>query len=97
MRTKMKKNADSNAETQTRFNIQVCSEDGRLLSEYDTTQCEIEVHTLKAAERCARNNLSDYKGEPLVVVVSEHTLTNLRQVQLRVAPDESCIGTTYLT
>ncbi len=82
MRTKTKKKADT--ETQSIFNIQVCSQDGRLLSEYTLTQRENDVSTLGAAERCACENLADYQGmqgEQVVVVVSEETLTKLRQVQ----------------
>jgi len=75
-----------NAEVQTTFNIQVCSKDGRLLSEYTLTQQDHYVRTIDAAERCACENLSDYhnsdnNSDRLVVVVSEETLTKLRQVQ----------------
>jgi hypothetical protein len=84
MGTKAKKR--TNAEVQTTFNIQVCSKDGRLLSEYTLTQQEHDVSTIDAAERCACENLSDYhnsdnNNDRLVVVVSEETLTKLRQVQ----------------
>ena len=75
-----------NAEVQTTFNIQVCSKDGRLLSEYTLTQQDHDVRTIDAAERCACENLSNYhdsdnNNDRLVVVVSEETLTKLRQVQ----------------
>ena len=75
-----------NAEEQTTFNIQVCSKDGRLLSEYTLTQQDHDVKTIDAAERCACENLTDYhnsdqNNDRLVVVVSEQTLTKLRQVQ----------------
>ena len=84
MGAKAKKRA--NAEVQTTFNIQVCSKDGRLLSEYTLTQKDDDVRTIDAAERCACENLSDYhnsdnNNDRLVVVVSEETLTKLRQVQ----------------
>ena len=76
----------ANAKEQTTFNIQVCSKDGRLLSEYTLTQQEHDVRTIDAAERCACENLSNYNNsdnnnDRLVVVVSEETLTKLRQVQ----------------
>ena len=76
----------TNAKVQTTFNIQVCSKDGRLLSEYTLTQQDDDVRTIDAAERCACENLSDYhnsdnNNDRLVVVVSEETLTKLRQVQ----------------
>ncbi|RLA34443.1 MAG: hypothetical protein DRR11_02705 [Gammaproteobacteria bacterium] len=84
MGTKAKKR--TNAEVQTTFNIQVCSKDGRLLSEYTLTQQDHDVRTIDAAERCACENLSNYHNgdndnDRLVVVVSEETLTKLRQVQ----------------
>jgi hypothetical protein len=84
MGAKAKKRA--NTEVQTTFNIQVCSKDGRLLSEYTLTQQEHDVRTIDAAERCACENLSNYhdsdnNNDRLVVVVSEETLTKLRQVQ----------------
>ena len=84
MGAKAKKRA--NAEVQTTFNIQVCSKDGRLLSEYTLTQQDDDVRTIDAAERCACENLSNYhnsddNNDRLVVVVSEETLTKLRQVQ----------------
>ncbi len=69
---------------QSTFNIQVCSKDGRLLSEYTLTQHDHDVSTIGAAERCACENLANYQSnhdEQLVVVVSEETLTKLRQVQ----------------
>ena len=86
MNTNAKRDAD--ADILTPFDIQVCSQDGRLLSEFTLTLYDDDVGTLGAAERCARQNLSDYKGEPLVIVVSEETATNLRQVHLKVVADE---------
>ncbi len=84
----------TNAEEQTTFNIQVCSKDGRLLSEYTLTQQEHDVKTIDAAERCACENLSSYNNsrnhsERLVVVVSEETLTKLRQVQTDCRAEQS--------
>ncbi len=77
-----RKEADAGAEILTTFNIQVCSKDGRLLSEYTLTRHDDDVSTLNAAAHCACKNLSDHHGEPLVVVVSEETLTELRQIQM---------------
>lgn len=82
MRAKAKKRAAT--ETRSEFNIQVCSKDGRLLNEYTLTQHENEVKSLAAAERCACENLSVYQnngGDQVVVVISEETLTKLRQIQ----------------
>lgn len=82
MGAKAKKRTDTRV--QSTFNIQVCSKDGRLLSEYTLTQHDHDVSTIGAAERCACENLANYQSdrdEQFVVVVSEETLTKLRQVQ----------------
>ena len=81
MSTDAKRKDHDGVDIEAMFNIQVCSNDGRMLSEYTLTRGEHDIHTLNAAESCACENLSDYQGEPLVVVVSEETLTKLRQVQ----------------
>ncbi len=73
---------------QTIFDIQVCSADGQLLRQYTLTRQDNNVATLGAAEQRARMNLSEYHGDPLVIIVSMETLTKLRQVQIKVAPDE---------
>ena len=90
MSANAKKVADAGAEMLTTFNTQVCSKDGRLLSEYMLTRHDHDVGSLSAAERCACESLSDYQGEPLVIVVTEETLTKLRQVHLKVAANEPC-------
>ena len=90
MGAKATKRTDS--EAQSTFNIQVCSKDGRLLSEYTLTQQENDVRTLGAAERCACENLVNYQGnrdDQLVVVISEETLTKLRQVQTDCRAEQS--------
>lgn len=74
----------------TEFTVQVCAGDGRLISEYSLTWEEHQVRTLAAAERCALTELSNYRGEPVVVVVSEQTLTKLRQVHVNLVPNEPC-------
>ena len=81
MSTDAKKKDHDVTDIEAMFNIQVCSNDGRMLSEYTLNREEHDVSTLSAAESCACDNLADYQGEPLVVVVSEETLTKLRQVQ----------------
>ena len=80
MSANAKKDANAGEELQTTFDVQVCSKDGRLLSEYTLTRRDDNVSTLSAAETCACRNVSDYHEESLVVVVSERTLTKLRQV-----------------
>ncbi|MEE9157853.1 MAG: hypothetical protein V3U60_05650 [Gammaproteobacteria bacterium] len=86
MSANARKEADAGAEILTTFNIQVCSKDGRLLSEYTLTRHDDDVSTLKAAERCACKNLFDHHGESLLVVVTEETLPGLRQSQRLVTP-----------
>lgn len=81
MSTNTKKRAEAGEESLITFNIQVCANDGRLLSEYTLTRNDHDVKTLKAAEYCACKNLSEYHGEPLIVVVSEESLSELSQVQ----------------
>jgi hypothetical protein len=76
-----KKNANAGEDGQFTFDVQVCSKDGRLISEYTLTRRDNNVSTIRAAESCACKNLSDYHEQSLVVVVSETTLTKLRQVQ----------------
>ena len=82
------KNTNVGSGMQTIFDIQVCSADGQLLSQYTLTRQDNNVATLGAAEQRARMNLSDYHGDPLVIIVSMETLTKLRQVQIKVGPNE---------
>ena len=81
MSTNGKTNANVGEDVQTTFDIQVCSKDGRLLREYTLNRRDDGVCTLSDAESCACKNLADDHGDPLVVVVSEETLTKFRQVQ----------------
>ena len=81
-----KNDADTSVETPTTFNVQVCSKDGRMLSEYTLTRRQHNVSTLAAAERRAEENIIDYFGEELLVIVSEETLTKMRQTQRLVTP-----------
>lgn len=66
------------------FDILVCSNDGRFLNEYRLTRTGDNVATLAAAEEHVRGDFSDYKGEPLLVFVSQETLTKFRQLQIKV-------------
>ena len=86
MSTDAKRNADANADTS--FDIQVCTDDGRLLNEFTLTGKDDKVTTLKSAEDHVRLGFSNYKGEPLVICLSEETLTKFRQVQIKVAAKE---------
>ncbi len=71
------------------FHVQVCSGDGRLLSEYQLTRTDNSIATLEAAEDHIHKDFSDYKGEPLIVFVSQETLTKFRQLQMKVVAAES--------
>ena len=86
MSTDAKRDAD--AGTDTSFNIQVSTNDGRLLGEFTLSLYGDDVRTLGAVERIACKNRSDNHGEPLAIVVSEETSTKLRQVQPKVAAKE---------
>ncbi len=91
MSTNAKRDADASADTSfadTSFNIQVCANDGRLLNEFTLTENNHKVTTLESAEDHVRLGLSNYKGEPLVVVLSEETGTKFRQVQIKVAAND---------
>lgn len=87
-------NAGKGKGKQTTFDIQVCSKDGRLISEYMLTRRDDGVSTLSAAESCACKNLSDYHDDSLIVVVSEETLTKLHQVQTGCQTEKSDLGET---
>ena len=80
----VKNDVDDGMEELTTFTIHVCSNDGRLLNEYTLSRQGDNVATLDAAESHVRDGLSDYKGEPLVIFVSQETLTKFRQLQIKV-------------
>ena len=91
MSTDAKRDADAGADSSfvdTSFDIQVCTDDGQLLREFTLTGNDDKVTTLKSAEDHVRLGLSSYKGEPLVIFLSEETLTKFRQVQIKVAAKE---------
>lgn len=64
-----------------KFNIQLCTRDGRLLAEYSLSQQGDKVRTLGAAERHVRKSLSQQSGEPVIVVISEQTRGGVHQSQ----------------
>lgn len=79
-------NGDTDGETETTFVVQVCSRDGRMISEYTLTRRQHGVATLKAAERRAKAQLLNNFGEALIMIVSEERLTKLCQSQRLVTP-----------
>ena len=88
MLTVSKVPVDVNDSPPSEFTVQLYAQDGQLLSEYTLNRRGNNVHTLGAAERCARERVANQYGEPLIVIVSEETLTKLRQVQIRVAAND---------
>ena len=71
------------------FSIQVCTTEGRLLSEYTLTRRKNQVASLSAAERYVRKRLANQDGEPLIIVISEETTNEFRQTQSQVSFDET--------
>jgi len=65
MNAKTKMAAKLDEELSISFDIQVCSNDGRILREYTLTRKDDQVTTLKSAEHHVRVGLSGYKGELL--------------------------------
>ena len=90
MNAKAKMAAKLDEEVPISFDIQVCSNDGCVLREYTLTRKDDQVTTLKSAEHHVRVGLSHYKGEPLVIFISQETLTKFRQVQIKVVAKEPC-------
>lgn len=76
----------SKVELPAEFTVQICSTDGRLLSEYRLTKRKDNVGTLAAAKEQALTDLTSNNDEQLVIVVSEETVGRLKQVQLQVMP-----------
>ncbi len=72
-----------------RFTIQLYTDDGRFLREFILDSQRDNVTTLRAAERIVRDNLSDHYRRPVIIVLSQETLTKLRQVQIRVGANNA--------
>lgn len=67
------------------FLVQAYTQAGQLLSEKTLCTDRDDVATLHSAERFARRHLFKNRVESVIVVVSQETLTKLRQVQFRVS------------
>ena len=76
MGTDAKWNEDTGADTS--LNIQVNTNDGRLLEQFTLAVYDDDVRTLGAADRIAHKNGSYNHGKLMVIFVSEKTLTDLR-------------------
>ena len=77
-------NADIDLSATSTFEVQIYTDGGRLISEYTLNQAHDNICTITAAERSARKNLANSFLEPLVLIISEYTLTKLRQIQVKV-------------
>ena len=75
MGTDAKWNEDTGADTS--LNVQVNTNDGRLLEQFTLAIYDDDVRTLGAAERIACKNRSYDHGKLMVIVVSEKTSADL--------------------
>ena len=71
------------------FEIQICTIEGRLLSEYTLSRRKNRVASFSAAERHVRKRLANQDGAPLIIVISEDTIDEFRQTQSRVSFDSA--------
>lgn len=71
------------------FMIQVCTTEGRLISEYTLSRRRNRVASLSAAERHVRKRLANQDSAPLIIVISEDAIDEFRQTQSRVSFDET--------
>jgi hypothetical protein len=76
--------AHSDTDPAKKFDIQVYTREGRLVCARTLNQQKDRVTSLKAAERFARMKLMKGVFQPLILVVSEHTLTRFHQVHVSV-------------
>jgi hypothetical protein len=76
-----------NPESAAEFSIQICTTEGRLLSEYTLCRRKNRVVSLGAAERYVRKRLANQNGAPLIIVISEGTTDEFYQTQSQVSFD----------
>jgi hypothetical protein len=81
------KQRNANRKWAAEFSIQVCTTEGRLLSEYTLTRRKNRVASLSAAERFMRKRLANQGGAPLIIVISEDTTNEFRQTQSQISFD----------
>jgi len=77
------------AEDSGAFNVQLYSDNGQLLSEYTLDPVKDKITTLRAAEECARSGMVANDLGSTIIIVSQETLTKIRQVQTTVGADTS--------
>jgi hypothetical protein len=81
------KQRNANRELAAEFSIQICTTEGRLLSEYSLSRRKNQVASLSAAERYVRKRLANQGGAPLIIMISEDTIDEFRQTQSQVSFD----------
>ena len=81
------KQSNAKCELAADFGIQICTTDGRLLSEYTMSRRKNQVASLSAAERHVRKRLASQDGEALIIVISENTADEFRQTQSQISFD----------
>ena len=81
------KQREANRKLAAEFSIQICTTEGKLLSEYTLSRRKNRVATLSAAERYVRKRLANQDGAPLIIVISEDTKNEFRQTQSQVSFD----------
>lgn len=83
------KQGSANRNVAAEFKIQICTTEGRLISEYTLSRRRNRVASLSAAERYVRKRLAIQDGAPLIIVISEDTVDEFRQTQSRISFDET--------
>lgn len=71
------------------FSVQLYNEAGQLLNEYTLDPVKDNILTLSAAEKSARSDMVANDLGSTIIIVSQETLTKLRQVQITVGGDTS--------
>ena len=71
------------------FSIQICTTEGRLLSEYTLSGRKNRAASMNAAERYVRRRLANQGGAPLIIVISGDTTDEFRQTQSQVSFDST--------
>ena len=83
------KQRNANHKLAAEFSIQICTTEGRLLSEYTLSGRKNRVASVSAAERYVRKRLANQDGAPLIIVISEDTKNEFRQTQSQISFDET--------
>ena len=81
------KQRNANRKLAAEFSIQICTTEGRLLSEYTLSRRKNRVASFSAAERYVRKRLGNQESAPLIIVISEDTTDEFRQTQSQVSFD----------